>query len=637
MFLNSLPDSSVPLVFPPDPPDRVQAVHDGAGNVIVSWSPPPSGGASGDPATGYKVYRSGNGYGFGNAVVAGDVTAVTLSDVPARVTTYLRVAALNAGGESMPSETLAVRRPTSGSTSVLVVNGYDRLSRHQNFVQTIPRGPMERPIPRYVNAFDYIVQHAAALAASEYTFDSCANEAGIDGIVQVADYDAVVWILGREAEDDKTFDPNEQTLVTDYLQQGGSLFLTGTDVGRELVALGAGQSFYEDTLGGDYDSDDAGTFTVSGSGGILSDVGTFDFDPASGAPYEASRPDRLSPQPGAGRILTYVGGDGGGAGIQYDAGTYRVVMFGFPFETIGSEAVRTDVMQRVMAYLVPGGPSDCGRTIITGFEGYTNGTQVMFRKPNYSGSTYEHLAASPNVAEVSDEVAACDGAKVYKVQWAWIDTHPSRWLRLTTASAANVPNPVIDTRRVVKVRLRLDSGSFRLCLGVRETGVDLPIGEDGGRTGTIEWIGADAVVSGAPQGVLVTAQPGVFQTITFTPHPGKLIGFTGDGALHAPYDRVVFEHLAFAMTDTAGPFTVYLDAIEQPCPPTADYDRDGDVDMVDFAHFQVCLTGAGSPQNDPACQDAKFDGDNDVDQDDFAFLQGCLTGANIPADPRCGG
>ena len=67
-----------------------------------------------------------------------------------------------------------------------------------------------------------------------------------------------------------------------------------------------------------------------------------------------------------------------------------------------------------------------------------------------------------------------------------------------------------------------------------------------------------------------------------------------------------------------------------------DFDRDGDVDQDDFAHFQACLSASGVAQDDPACQDAILDGDTDVDQGDFAVFQACMSGANVPPDPNCG-
>ncbi|HPD29263.1 MAG TPA: fibronectin type III domain-containing protein [Phycisphaerae bacterium] len=635
MFLNSLPGSTVPLVFLPDPPENVRAVHNGQGSIVVSWNAPPSGGANGGAAAGYRVYRSSNGYGFGQGLDVGNVLTTTLTDVPAGTTTYLRVTAYNAGGESLPSRTMAVRREPDASTQLLIVDGYNRVSRHQNVVQVIPAGPMQRPIARKVNSFDYVVQHATAMSDSGVAFDYAENSAVAGGAVSLNNYRAVIWILGQESTADKTFDSNEQMIVTAYLNAGGNLFVTGSDIGYELDGQAAGRPFYENMLRANYEADNAGTYSVLGAGGIMADVGPFDFNPNNGAAYVVKTPDRISPQSGAAAILSYGGGNGT-AGIQYDSGVYRVVMFGFPFEAISTSSARSAVMQRVLNYILP--PMGCpyGPDAITGFEGYADGTHVMFQDPRYSGSTLAHLAATPNSAVVTSEVQAYSGGKTCRVDWAWLDASPTRWLRLTTHNVANVPNPTIDLRRPVRVRLRLDSGSFRISLGVRETGADVPIGENGGTSGTIEWVGATSVVpGGGPVGTLVSAAPGVWQTITFAPYVGYIQPMTGDGVLNAAHDKGVLEHLAFTITDTVGPITVYLDSIEQPCPPKADFDLDGDVDLIDFGLLQACISGASKPQTAAECQVAKLDGDGDVDQDDCSLFLMCLSGPGVPAVPEC--
>ena len=357
-FLNWLPDSPVPLAFAPDVPGDVQAEDAGNGDVVLSWVAPPSDDARGDPATGYVVYQSTNGYGFGSPITTNGL-CMTVSDVPVGETRYYRIAATNAGGESMPSEVLAVRRPAEGTANVLIVNGFDRLCRQQNPVQTFTQPPayagewIERQIWRRSNSFNYVIQHAEALsAATTNGFGSCANESVIDGTISLDDYDIVVWICGEESTEDSTFDATEQAIVTSFLENGGALFVSGSQIAYDLDDQNNGRSFYEDTLGSDFVSDDAGTYGAAGAtGGILSDVGTFNFDPANGAPYDVDGPDRLSPQPDAVEVLTYVGGTGGTAGVQYDACVYRVVTFGFPFEAITSAGARADIMQRVIDYL----------------------------------------------------------------------------------------------------------------------------------------------------------------------------------------------------------------------------------------------------------------------------------------------
>lgn len=81
-------------------------------------------------------------------------------------------------------------------------------------------------------------------------------------------------------------------------------------------------------------------------------------------------------------------------------------------------------------------------------------------------------------------------------------------------------------------------------------------------------------------------------------------------------------------TLTLGPYVV----VDQPSP---DFDGDGDVDLADFGHLQVCLTGQAVAVTDPLCDDAKLDADSDVDQADQAALRGCLSGAGVPFAADC--
>ena len=209
-------------------------------------------------------------------------------------------------------------------------------------------------------------------------------------------------------------------------------------------------------------------------------------------------------------------------------------------------------------------PSNGGTdTLLTGFEGYANGAEVMFRAPRFSGSTSFHLTAEPNVRGVTDAVTPFGGSKSYSLQWQFVDATAQRWVRVTTFDAANLPNPTIELDKPIRLRLRLDSGSLRVTLGVRETGTTADVGQNGGTAGTIEWVGAASQISGAPQGVLLTGQPGVWQTLVFDPVTDPVLGFTGDGNLSSPTGKGTVEHLAFSSAGTAGPFTVYIDDIEQ--------------------------------------------------------------------------
>jgi hypothetical protein len=364
-FLNWLPDSQVPLAFPPDTPRNVQARSTGTGDVVLSWTAPLSDGARGDPATGYVIYQSTNGYGFGNPITVGNVLSATVSDVPAGQTRYFRVAATNAGGESMPSETLAVRRSEDETSTFLIVNGFDRLRRQQSPVQTFTQPPgyagqsIERQIWRRSNSFDYVIQHAEALAAGGATLDSCSNDAVIAHALDLQDYPAVVWISGEESSTDATFDSSEQSEVSSYLDADGNLFVSGAEIGWDLDAQGGGASFYNNYLKADYAADDAGTYNVAAvAGSIFDGVPSFSFDDGD-LFYNVDYPDVLNTYGGSTSALNYVGGSGGIAGIAFD-GSFKVVNFGFPFETITTPSVRQEIMDRIIGFFFAG-PFDADR------------------------------------------------------------------------------------------------------------------------------------------------------------------------------------------------------------------------------------------------------------------------------------
>jgi len=81
-----------------------------------------------------------------------------------------------------------------------------------------------------------------------------------------------------------------------------------------------------------------------------------------------------------------------------------------------------------------------------------------------------------------------------------------------------------------------------------------------------------------------------------------------------------------------GPYNSEL-WIVQPATVGPDLDQDGDVDLNDFATFQLCFNGASRPPAAPGCAKADFEPDGDVDLNDFATFQLCFNGASRP--PAC--
>lgn len=97
------------------------------------------------------------------------------------------------------------------------------------------------------------------------------------------------------------------------------------------------------------------------------------------------------------------------------------------------------------------------------------------------------------------------------------------------------------------------------------------------------------------------------------------------------------------LTPLPGDETMWFDSVQllegewpAACPdPAVDTNRNGAVDADDFSAFMLCTNGPGIPTlNTVECSCLDTDEDQDVDMVDFAVLQRCLSTA-APLDPAC--
>jgi len=90
----------------------------------------------------------------------------------------------------------------------------------------------------------------------------------------------------------------------------------------------------------------------------------------------------------------------------------------------------------------PAGPPPPQSVLIgNGFEGFADGTQVMFLDPGFSGSTTANVLAGSTSGV--DSSMFLNGAASYRVDFQFVDNDPTRWVRLTSFNALNVPNPIV--------------------------------------------------------------------------------------------------------------------------------------------------------------------------------------------------
>jgi hypothetical protein len=398
-YFNSL-DSVTSLTMLPGKVTAAQAKVIDADSVQISWTPPLANSYNGDAPTGYLIYGSTNGYGFdgGTFVAGGTTTTFTMNGLnSAEGPYYFKVVAVNSGGEGEASEVVAAIL-TENPSRILIVNGFDRLSRQQNPTQTVSGGQAERVRPRSSNSYDYVTQVASAINAFTHSVgvDTTSNDALISGAVDLNDYDAVIWISGEESTADDTFNNLEQSLVTNYLSAGGKLFASGSEIGWDLDAQNNGRAFYNNQLRADYVSDDAGTYNVSGLAGSIFDGLSFSFDNGSKF-YDVDYPDVIAPFGGSTAALSY--STNTTAGIVYDGGIggSKVVVFGFPVETITDDSLRNQVFARVLDFFDFEPEYDDVDEILDNDKGpgvYTEtGSWTTSSSPGFEGGTYRFVAA----------------------------------------------------------------------------------------------------------------------------------------------------------------------------------------------------------------------------------------------------
>jgi hypothetical protein len=137
-------------------------------------------------------------------------------------------------------------------------------------------------------------------------------------------------------------------------------------------------------------------------------------------------------------------------------------------------------------------------------------SQEMFRIPEFTQESQRYI--QPNDSGLLNLNSAfraaglqSDGAAAMQVSLRWKDpSDPNAWVRLSTFNGPLVPNPSLHTQGTVTFdisnRSELFFGEFGLCLGIRETGFDVPQLTDGGTSGAIEWVGVDETINGITAG-----------------------------------------------------------------------------------------------------------------------------------------
>ena len=342
--------------------------------------------------TSYNVYMATGTGGFNNGRRT-KRPSLTLELKPG-VHYRFKVTAVNRGGESFPTEVLSAVYRSNTAKTILVVNGFHRLSGptvintefEQGFDLNRDAGVSEgltagwagaqqcfdkscmgiegpgglgfggdEMAGRFVmgNIFDYVATHTEAIASvARYNVVSCSSRAIESSKVQIGTYPCVDLILGLEKFTPsalrfyKTFTPKMQKILRAYTQKHGRLMVSGAYLGSDQTNTN-GERFLAEVLKVKF----SGTNRLDTLPYIKGMEQEFEiYQALNDKHYAAIAPDILEPLTPAYCALRYQNEQS--AGVAYDGSDYKCFTMAFPFECIRSPKVRNDIMRGILTYLL---------------------------------------------------------------------------------------------------------------------------------------------------------------------------------------------------------------------------------------------------------------------------------------------
>ncbi|MBB1529666.1 MAG: xanthan lyase [Prevotella sp.] len=340
----------------------------------------------------YILYTSIGGVGFDNGIKVKE-NSITIDLLPSMQYNF-KVTAANRGGESFSSEIVSAFYSPMATKTVLVVNGFHRLSAPAIINNETQQGfDLDRDIGvsygttagwngrqinfdksrmgiegssglgysgnelagKFIagNDFNYIMGHVSAITSTpQYNVASCSSTAIENGSVKLENYPIVDLILGLEKYTPdavsyyKSFTPTMQRLLSSYIHNGGRIFASGAYIGSDMTSSEETE-WLNKTLHVTYDKQ-IKTDSINGATGLGLN---FDFyRNINSDHYAATHADILQPTDNAFCAMTY--SNGTSAAVACDTERHKTFVMGFPFECINDQSMRNNIMQGILSFLL---------------------------------------------------------------------------------------------------------------------------------------------------------------------------------------------------------------------------------------------------------------------------------------------
>ncbi|MCK4894376.1 MAG: S8 family serine peptidase, partial [Calditrichia bacterium] len=164
-------------------------------------------------------------------------------------------------------------------------------------------------------------------------------------------YPVIIWYTGEAEQNVLT--TGEQQFLENYLDNGGRLFLTGQNIGYDLVEQQNGITFYENYLHANYVLNNSNDYSLDGLPNDPIGSGETFIILGSGGANNQSSPDVIQAiSPAQPAILYDINNQADQAALHF-SGNYKLVYFAFGWEGINDNgpAKRKNVMSRVINWL----------------------------------------------------------------------------------------------------------------------------------------------------------------------------------------------------------------------------------------------------------------------------------------------
>jgi len=345
--------------------------------------------------TGYILYTAVDSAGFDNGRLVKQ-NEIELSLHP-HSTYHFKVAAVNEGGESFTTETLSAYYQPEATNTILVVDGFDRLSspavidtqqlqgfdlnedlgvslgtqaawigHQQNFNKwaagvdgwqglgysdTSMQGQLVAG-----NNQNTVQTHVEDIAATrKYNVVSTSMKAVEKGLCNLSRYQCIDIALGLQRNDGhslvnyKTFTPIAQKLIREYAHKNGRLIVSGAYVGTDMRDS-LEQVFLSDVFKASFDGAVKSDTLLAAIRPLANDTDSVARDSVvallykspNAVHYAPTKVDVLTPLDGATTGYRYTGW--WSASVAYVAGNRRSHIFGFPLECIKDSEDRRRIM-----------------------------------------------------------------------------------------------------------------------------------------------------------------------------------------------------------------------------------------------------------------------------------------------------